>query len=163
YTRASRPQRRAMHRRLSEVVSDPEERARHLAHAGVLPEAITALDEASRYVRARGAPEVAADLLELSLELGGPRELLARAAEDHFDAGDLPRPHQLAEQAIDALEPGEERADALRLLGELRFHADSYTGAREALEQARSEAGSNDRLHVAIGIELVHVYFQLGL
>jgi DNA-binding CsgD family transcriptional regulator/DNA polymerase III delta prime subunit len=163
YTGAAAPRRREMHRRLSAAVSDPEERARHLAHARVLPDAIDALDEAARYVRARGAPDAAADLLELALELGGGDELLVRVAEHHFDAGDMQRAYGLAERAIDALDAGEKRAEALRLLGELRFHANSYTGARDALEQARSEAGSNDRLEVAIGVELAHVYFQLGL
>src|SRR5262245_61668494 len=40
YARAAAPRRREMHRRLSAVLTDPEERARHLAHARVLPDAI---------------------------------------------------------------------------------------------------------------------------
>src|SRR6185312_16516382 len=54
--RARATRRRAMHRRLSGVVTDVEDRARHLALAAMLPEALPALDEAARHTRARGAP-----------------------------------------------------------------------------------------------------------
>jgi DNA-binding CsgD family transcriptional regulator len=161
YAAASGPRRREMHRCLSSVVSNPEERARHLAHARVLPEAIGALDEASRYVRARGAPDAAAELLELALELGGPRELLVRAAEYHFDAGDVQRSHELASQAIETLDGGEALAEAL-LLSTEHFLAESYSESTVLLERALSEAGSNDLLRAKIGLSVAQDYYQLG-
>ena len=91
HTRASAECWRDMHRRLSSVVPDIEERARHLAHAQVAGEAVPALDEAARYVRGRGAPAAAAELLELALGLGGGSELRVRAAEHHLDACDAAR------------------------------------------------------------------------
>jgi DNA-binding NarL/FixJ family response regulator len=162
YTGATAPRRREMHRRLSKVVSDPEERARHLAHARVLPDAIGALDEASRYVRARGAPDAAAELLELALELGGSRELLVRAAEYHFDAGDVQRSQELANKAIETLEGGEALAEAL-LLSTEHFLAESYSESTVLLERALSEAESNDLLQAKIGLSVAQDYYQLGL
>ena len=161
YTAASGPRRREMHRRLSAVATNPEERARHLAHARVLPEAISALDEASRYVRARGAPDAAAELLELALELGGPRDLLVRAAEYHFDAGDVQRSVELANEAIATLDGGEPLAEAI-LLSTEHFLAESYAESSVLLERALSEAGSNDLLQAKIGLSVAQDYYQLG-
>jgi DNA-binding CsgD family transcriptional regulator len=162
YTGAAAPRRREMHRRLSTVASNPEERARHLAHAHVLPDAIGALDEASRYVRARGAPDAAAELLELALELGGPPDLLVRAAEYHFDAGDLQRSQELTKKAIETLEGGEALAEAL-LLSTEHFQAESYSESAVVLERALSEAGSNDSLRARIALSVSQDYYQLGL
>jgi DNA-binding CsgD family transcriptional regulator/exonuclease VII small subunit len=161
YTGAAGPRRREMHRRLSKVVSNPEERARHLAHARVLPDAIDALDEASEYVRARGAPDAAAELLDLALELGGPPELLVRAAEYHFDAGEVQRSQELSNEAIEALDGGEPLAEALLLCTE-HFQAESYSESTVLLERALSEAGSNDLLRAKIGLSVAQDYYQLG-
>jgi hypothetical protein len=51
--------RRTVHRRLAELVADPEERARHLALAagGPDPEVARALEEAGRHARRGGAPD----------------------------------------------------------------------------------------------------------
>ena len=162
YARVTPGRRRAMHRRLSGAVTDLEERARHLAYAG-MPDAVAALEEAARHVRARGAPDAAAELLELALGLGGDEELRVRAAEHHYDAGDPRRAQALLEQAIEALQPGEARAEALFRLGEIRYHDDSFREARELLERAQSEAGDNERLHVMIELRLTFTLFNLGL
>ena len=121
YSRAARSDRREMHRRVSAVVVDPEERARHLAAAARPREAVPALDVAARHVRARGAPETAAELLELALELGGGDELRVRAAEHHLDAGDPSRARATLEEAVRVLPAGPARARALLLLGEVRL------------------------------------------
>jgi predicted ATPase len=65
-------QRRAIHARLAELVTDPEQRARHLARASVQPDAATiaALDEAAALATTRGAPAAAAELLDLARALG---------------------------------------------------------------------------------------------
>ena len=163
YARASAGRRRAMHRRLSSVVPDLEERARHLAFAGIAPDAVAALDAAARYVRARGAPDSAAELLELALEQGGDEALRVRAAEYHVDAGDLRRAQVLLEEAILALPAGEERARALLLLAEAHYKDDSFPAARERLEQAQAEAGLDERLRVMVDLRLTFTLFNLGL
>jgi DNA-binding CsgD family transcriptional regulator len=162
YASAAAPRRREMHRHLSALVSDPEERARHLAHARVLPDAIDALEEASRYVRARGAPDAAAELVEIALELGGAPELLVRAAEYHYDAGDVQRSVELTNEAFTTLEAGEPLAEAL-LLSTEHFLAESYPESAERLERALAEAGSNDLLRTKIGLSVGQDYFLLGL
>ncbi len=63
-TTTSAAQRRAIHARLAPLVSDQEERARHLALAAPGPdEAVAALlEQAAGRARARGAPDAAAEL-----------------------------------------------------------------------------------------------------
>ncbi len=163
HTRASASTWRDMHRRLSAVVPDIEERARHLAHAQVVPDAVPALDEAARYVRKRGAPAAAAELLELALGLGGGSELRVRAAEHHLDAGDAARAQALLTEAIPTLSRGGERAHALLLLAELRYHDDSYPEARALLDEAQAERGVDLRLRVMIELRLAFVLCNLGL
>jgi DNA-binding CsgD family transcriptional regulator len=162
YAHAPPSRRRALHRQLSTVVSDVEDRARHLAHADAGPEALAALDEAAAYTRARGAPAAAAELLELALGLGGGPELRLRAAEHHFDAGDPARARALLEEAVGALPSGEARARALTLLAEIRYHDDSYPEGRALLEQAQREPGVGGRLRVMIELRLTFVLFSLG-
>ena len=163
YARARSSHRRAIHRRLSAAVWNLEERARHLAFAGIVPDAVAALDEAARYVRSRGAPDAAAELLELALGLGGGQELRLRAAEHHFDAGDPRRAQALLEEAIRALPAGEARAQALLLLAEVRYKDDSFPEARTLLEQAQTETGANERLRVMVDLRLAFTLFNLGL
>ncbi len=139
---ASAARRRAMHRRLSEVVDDVEDRARHLALGAVLPEALPALDQAARHIRARGAPAAAAELLELALELGGDRALKVRAAEHHLDAGDVCRASELLEAAIAELGAGRAAGPGARAAGRAA-HARRQRGggARAARAGARRGRG----------------------
>jgi tetratricopeptide (TPR) repeat protein len=118
YAEATPHARRSVHRRLAELVDDPEERARHLALAAGDPHlhVARALEEAGRHARARGAPDAAAELLELARKLtppedgaGLPRRSVA-AAEYHFDAGDATRATALLEESIAMARPGRDRA-----------------------------------------------------
>jgi hypothetical protein len=67
---------RSVHGRLAELVDDPEERARHLALAvnGPHMHVARALEEAGGHARARGAPDAAAELLELARKLTPPED-----------------------------------------------------------------------------------------
>ena len=58
YTDATAGRRRAMHRRLADIVDEPELKARHLALAAATGDALTlrSLDEAAEMARIRGAP-----------------------------------------------------------------------------------------------------------
>jgi DNA-binding NarL/FixJ family response regulator len=162
YARTPALRRRAMHRRASAAVTEPEERARHLAHAGS-PEALPALDHAAREVRARGAPDAAAELLELALERGGGPGLRVRAAEHHLDVGELGRARELLEAAIAALPAGTARAHALMLLAEIRYTDESVPAGRALLEQARSEAAGDERLRLMVELRLVYLLCTSGL
>ncbi|HEY1595739.1 MAG TPA: AAA family ATPase [Thermoleophilaceae bacterium] len=160
--RAPATRRRAMHRRLSEAVTDVEDRARHLALAAMVPDALPALDEAARHTRGRGAPVAAAELLELAVELGGDSSHKRRAAEHHLDAGNVPRAQVLLEEAVAELPRGDERAGALVLLAELRTHGDSFLEARVLLDQARREAAPGSPLQVVAGLQLTFILYNLG-
>ena len=73
YTEAAPGQRRTMHRRLADIVDEPELRARHLALAATSGDHVTlrALDTAAESARMRGAPAAAAELMDLAIGLGG--------------------------------------------------------------------------------------------
>jgi DNA-binding CsgD family transcriptional regulator len=136
--------RQELHRRLAGLVKDPEERARHLAlGATETSEAIArALDRGAERATSRGAPDAAADLLELAAEMTPPddRDRLAgreaSAAESHFHAGDPSRARVLAERALARVRGGATRAGILRLLGELRYLDGSFTEAISLFEEA---------------------------
>lgn len=144
YGSATAIRRQELHRRLAQLVSDPEERARHLAlGAAEANEAIALeLDRGAERAISRGAPDAAADLLELAAEMTPSEErdrVAAReafAAECHFRAGDPVRASSLAEQALDRSSDGEIAVNVLRLLGELRCLDGSFTEAITLFEAA---------------------------
>src|SRR5204863_9744565 len=117
---------RLLHRRLAGVVRDTEQRARHLALGADVEdvEAATALDQAARLARARGAPEAAAELLDRGLlhtpvgDAETRAERLIAASEAARDAGDWRRALARANEAATLLPPGQGRARALLLVGE---------------------------------------------
>src|SRR5919204_996574 len=71
YRRLAPRARRALHRRLGELVQEPEQRARHLAIGADRPDPALAatLDAAAAQAQARGAPEAAAELAEHAITL----------------------------------------------------------------------------------------------
>jgi DNA-binding CsgD family transcriptional regulator len=159
--------RRALHRRLAELVSDPEEKARHLALASDGPDedVAAALDVAARHARARGAPDAAAALAELARKRTAPGDAPAlrrrgvEAAQFHFDAGDATRATGLLREVIDASAPGPERAELLyRLLSMswMNLHEGVRDPALRALEEAGDDRQLRSRLHDALA--WVHFY-----
>ncbi|WP_261566761.1 helix-turn-helix transcriptional regulator [Frankia gtarii] len=157
YTESSPSTRRALHRRLAGLVDDIEERARHLALAvtGPEPEVVATLDAAATQARRRGAASAAAELLELALGLGASDPARqVQAAADHFHADDPLRARELLERAVANLGPGPQRAEALALLGTIRYEVDDYAHAVETLQRAFSDAGDDRRLRADIGVEL---------
>jgi len=117
-------ERRALHRRLAAASDDPEERARHLALAADGPDAsvASALDDAARHARARGAPAAGAELLDLAQQLTptGHTEVRHRrtltASECHFEAGDVDRARSLLRELERTSVAGSSRAEALLYL-----------------------------------------------
>src|SRR6202030_1482916 len=68
---------------------------------------------------------------------------LTGAAGQYFRSGDAERAKMLLEQVIDLLGAGEARANALRLLGLVRWHTDSFRAAHDLFGQALQETGDN--------------------
>jgi DNA-binding CsgD family transcriptional regulator len=165
YAAATPQARRSVHRRLADLVVDPEERARHLALAASGPhrQVARALEEAGRHARQAGAPDAAAELLELARKLTPPEDgagLLRRsveAAEYHFDAGDATRATALLQEAIATARPGHDRARIrLRLASISWLDMARVQGLSEqALQEAGEDAGTRAALleHLAwVGI-----------
>ena len=129
-------------------MSDPEERARHLALGAAGPdgEIAAALDEAASLAAARGAPVAAAELLEEALALtpmhdaDPSRRRAVEAASYHFYAGDTRRARALLDDVVPRLPPGVERARALIVLARVRSLDDDIRAAVELLEDAVSES-----------------------
>jgi DNA-binding CsgD family transcriptional regulator len=158
--RADDDDKRRLHRRLADVVHDPEARARHLALAASGPdlEVAAALDDAAHAALARGAPSAAAELLELAIGLTPPgreddlRRGKLAAAEAHFSSGAISRATAILEELLDELPPGEERADVLVRLARGTHDLEATL---DLAERARREAVDDDallsRVHLLLG------------
>ncbi|BBY82310.1 AAA family ATPase [Mycolicibacterium pulveris] len=165
YSDASPERRRAMHRRLADIVAEPELRARHLALAATTGDAETlrALDDAAASAHARGAPAAAAELLNHAITLGGdtPQRRILLATHT-FDAGDPAQARKLLEQAIVDLEPGPLRAQARHSLAFVRFMNDGYLEGCQLLQRALDEDAPTGRLRVSILIALAYALYMTG-
>jgi DNA-binding NarL/FixJ family response regulator len=121
YDELTPSKRRALHARLAGVSEDPEEQARHRALAAAKPDAGVAdlLEEAARRARDRGAPDAAAELLELAVGLTPDHLRDARnrrefaLAEDQYLAGDPGGARARWRRLADETAPGPLRAKAL--------------------------------------------------
>jgi DNA-binding CsgD family transcriptional regulator len=168
YAAASTETRRSLHRRLANVIIDPEERARHLALAtgGADRDVAEALDTAARHASARGAPDAAADLAELARKVTPPEDaagILGRgvdAAVYHFDAGDAARSFALLEETIAHGEPGPDRARILFQLAAISWL--DLPRVQALCEQAREEAGGEPTLSAAVLEHLAWVGIYRG-
>lgn len=151
YGAAEPAARRAMHRRLAEIVEEPELTARHLALAATTgdPETAKALDAAAEATQARGAPAVAAELIELAISLGGDNAMRRiRAAENHFRAGALDQARAHLRSALDGQPArGALRCMALLALAAITGYDESLAVAADLLNQA-VEAADNPVLQL---------------
>jgi DNA-binding CsgD family transcriptional regulator len=154
YADASAPQRHQAHRRLAELVAEPEEQALHLALGTHDPDERTAgrLEDAARHAAARGAPDAAAELAEHASRLTPVRWSEAdcrrrlTASDYHARAGNGPRARVLLEELIAQLPPGTTRAKALAVLADL-VTDDSWDGL---FAQAAAEASDDLALRAQI-------------
>jgi len=157
YTGAAPSHRRAMHRRLAEVVDQPEIKARHLALAAVSGDdaTLSALDAAAETTFARGAPAVAAELIELALQLGGETpHRRVRAGELHFRAGALVAARRHLQAGLNDAPAGILRCMALMWLGAVQGYDDDPVAATEAMAEAVEEAGDNVALRLLCSLRL---------
>jgi tetratricopeptide (TPR) repeat protein len=165
YIDATPSHRREMHRRLADVVDEPELKARHLALAAASGDERTlrALDAAAEMARIRGAPGAAAELIELAIGLGGNTpERSIRSAAHHYDAGDPARARSLLVDAIDRAGPGEQRAEAMLLLAAIQMYDDSFFEAAAMLERALDESPDNPAFLVRTSVMLAYALFNSG-
>ena len=166
---ASAAQRRAAHRAAAAHVSDPEQRARHLAYSADRTDRAVAaeLDSAAELAASRGAPDAAAELVELALERTPARDgalraqRLLRAAGLHLDAGGAGRASELLAQLLLMDTSGRVRAHALRLRATLESRSDGFSTAIQTSLEALVPAAGEPSL--AAAIELDAAFYLVGL
>lgn len=148
YEEAPLAARRRMHARLSEIVDDLEERARHLALATTaVDEGVAAqLDAAARSAARRGATRAAAELSDLGARLTPtPAERAQRvlaAAEYHHRMGSIGLANDRAREALGAALAPSVRARALALLGTLAADGEGVEAAAGFYHRGLREAGA---------------------
>jgi DNA-binding CsgD family transcriptional regulator len=149
------PRRRSLlHRRLSELTDDPEERARHLALGTSRPDALVAnaIEEGAATALHRGATAAAADLYERAATLTpttGP-DMWRRsieAARACMAAGLIPHGKHVIAGCLDHMPPGAQRADALFVCAQLT--EDDVAAAVRMLDEAIAEA-ADDAARVSV-------------
>jgi DNA-binding CsgD family transcriptional regulator len=159
YDSVSRLQRSELHLRLARLVSDAEERARHLALATVHAEENVArtIEDGAATARSRGAWESAADLFERARTLTPPcqpdaahRRIIA-AAQCRVYAGERARARELLADVLTRALSRPLRADALRLLAEISYNDEQVA---EAGRLYREALGYTDDPRLMVMIEL---------
>jgi len=152
YGSSSDARRRDLHRRLAEVVTDPEERARHLAQSVVEPDPTIAdeIERGGRDAALRGAHAAAAELFEAArlLTPSGRREELARRALGQAAAllktGEVAGARTLAEGVDDEMLPRALKAAKFEQLAGIEWDAGATKLATAYLERAL-DADLDDR------------------
>jgi ATP/maltotriose-dependent transcriptional regulator MalT len=165
YSSAAPARRRTMHRRLAEIIEEPELQARHLALGGTTGDPLTlnALDGAAEVARIRGAPAAAAELIDLAIGLGGdtPSRQI-RSAGYYFDAGDPGRARAVLEATIARLGAGILRAQALGLLALVCSLNDSFLEAALLLERALADTEDDLAQRVQVLVPLSFALMNSG-
>jgi tetratricopeptide (TPR) repeat protein len=159
-----------LHRRLAELVTDPEEKARHLSAVATDPdeEIAAVIADAARHARNRGAPDSAAELYERSVRFTPETRSEDRwrravdAADSHTQWGDYDRARGLLEEVIAAAPAGVLRAEALLQLGNIRYRMDDAFSAIGELQQALNESGDEPTLRSAIERRLAYMVAASG-
>jgi DNA-binding CsgD family transcriptional regulator len=170
YSQASAAQRRDIHRRLASLVSDGEQRARHLALSSEGPneEVALSLDEAARSAFLRGATHAAVELSEAArLRTRGDKleALLRRSAaeaEYRIQAGDSVGARDLLENVLETSPSGSARAELLSRLGDTHFFGVDWRSAASLHRQALVEPGGDDvvRARSELGLSLALYYLR---
>jgi DNA-binding CsgD family transcriptional regulator len=159
---------RDLHERLARLLSDPEERARHLAVATAAPDELVAaaIEEGAAVARARGARAAAADLLEHAArltpqsQLGESRRRRADAGTLHFESGDNRRGRAVLEALAAELSPGPERARVVARLALTRAYDDDLDAATDLFLEAAREARDDTRTRAEALSHLAGLLFR---
>ena len=156
YNGATPRERHDAHAALAIVATDAEERGRHLALSSTAPsrDVALALDLAAAAARARGAPDVAAELAELAVARTPDSEGLDRwrrrivLADFLFDAGATRRALDVVGDIDVAAVPGSLRVAALRLQVIVAVETEGADAALTRLDVALAAAGDDVALRV---------------
>jgi DNA-binding CsgD family transcriptional regulator/Tfp pilus assembly protein PilF len=157
-----------MHRRLAAVIDDPEQRAQHLARAAEAPDRAIAraLQQAATAAARRGAPDIAAELVEDAARLTPVGEVrarqsrLLRAAELYQASGDADRARDLLRSLLPALPSGPLRARALFQLA--YAGGDNWDADAALLGEALAESADDYRLRAEIEMALSGISSNRG-
>ncbi|HXF99034.1 MAG TPA: helix-turn-helix transcriptional regulator [Gaiellaceae bacterium] len=158
YDLAFAERRRRVHRRLAELVADPEERARHLALSAEAPDADVAalVEQGALTAFARGSPAAAAELAHQARRLTPPerREDAARRAlaevEFQFEAGGTAQAAALLDELIADAPPGPRRARLLSRRARIRHFGEDIGSSVELLRRSLAEAGDDAGLRAEV-------------
>jgi ATP/maltotriose-dependent transcriptional regulator MalT len=169
YSSATPGERRAVHHWLADLITAPEERARHLALASSEPDAevARALDEASLLARRRGAPDAAGELQEQAAGLTprddatASRRRRIQAAEHFFHAGARAHARGLLEGVLAEPVARPQRATALHMLGQICSQEDDFAEAMRHLAEALAHC-SDPQASVAIHLDLAFATYSSG-
>ena len=167
YGAATPEERRVVHATLAAEESGIEEQARHraLACSDVDEDVAGLLHRAAARARARGAPDIAAELEERGIALTPPdrvEQIWQRrhaAAEHHFHAGDLERARTLLINLVEPPNLAPPRSGALRLLGEVDYRLGYLDEAVGHLHQAIDAADGDPASTARAELDLVFVLF----
>jgi DNA-binding CsgD family transcriptional regulator/tetratricopeptide (TPR) repeat protein len=149
---------RQLHAALARAVGSADERARHLALSSDAPdEAIAAaLEEAAQRTRARGAPGMAAEMLDQAYGLTPAAHLQLRirrriqAAEYHLEAGDTARARGELEEVLQLAPAGPPRAEVLVNLARTFTLKVGPQRAEQLFMDAADHAGDDARIQVRV-------------
>lgn len=152
YAQLGPHERLTLHARLAEVVPDPEERAHQLALSTTTPDerVAAAIEDAAAVAASRGAPMVAADLLERAVRLtpGPERAARLRRTRKLCDLcvvdGDTDRAAALAEALAESAAP-DERLDALAQLAIVRLSEGRRADVAALVDEILALSGPHDR------------------
>jgi DNA-binding CsgD family transcriptional regulator len=164
------PVRQDVHRRLAEIVGDPEESARHLALSVDGPDEAIAvqLEAASLVASARGAPSSAGELLELAIGMTSPadrstlRERHVHAGRQWAAAGDTSRAIALLEVAVSISEPGCARAASVVELGGAVGSSGNWRAAAALYSGVLEEPCDEARVRISLEKGLGWIRHMLG-
>jgi DNA-binding CsgD family transcriptional regulator len=155
YHAASPTDRRAAHRALAQVMTDPEDADRQAWHraaaaAGPDPAAAAAMEEAGARARRRTAYAAAAAAFEEAARLSEEGELrsrrLAAGATSAWLAGHAEQAEKLLEQAATLAESLDLRCDIEALLGHIAIRQGDVDSGQQILIAAATAIKDQDRL-----------------
>jgi DNA-binding CsgD family transcriptional regulator len=163
-------ERRRVHRRLGAAAEGIEERAWHLALGASRPseEIAEMLDRAAEHAAARGAPGEAGTLTEQAARLTpadrseAAGERTVRAADHHFQAGDMARSRDLIKSVLPAYPGGPQRASLLIRLATIYYHQSGWLVAERTFRQAAQEARDDPALCAHAEQELAFIRCVAG-
>jgi DNA-binding CsgD family transcriptional regulator len=162
YADLSPAARRRLHLHLAEVITEPEEHARHAALGAQGPDSAVAaaLEVAAQHASDRGSASAGALLAELAVSRtpqSCPEDLQRRrfdAAERIFRLGEPSRAWEMAVAGVELSAPGRDRVRGLLLMATIAYwtQGDDETSrwCRQALDEAGEDALLLARCHLAL-------------